>query len=210
MSRHIISVLTISIAVLILTACGVTQSTIHLDKTPTLPTSPSKNITINIIRVTDSREFVLSGDEPTVPQLASVKKINSAATATAAAQVRSMSGTVVADIFTENEVAAIVKNAVEESFRRAGYSVSASATNAIPVDVNITRFWAYNTGSWSFKFHFNISVKMIGDLPVLQKQKIYASSIMLSSAVGAGSWSYENTINKGMDKFIRELAAQLK
>ncbi|HED18252.1 MAG TPA: hypothetical protein ENI74_01975 [Gammaproteobacteria bacterium] len=212
MPRLITSIAIIPIAILFLTACapGPKQYSIRLTETPYLQTSPSKSVVVNIRNVTDSREFIPSGDNPDLPQLATAEKIDPVVISTATAQVRNAFGDVIYDLFTEKKIIAIVKSAIEESFRRAGYTVSNAATNATPVDVNIIRFWAYNTGGLvTFQFYFDISVEMTGDLPVLRKQKKYYSSIKLKSAFGAGSRSFENTINKGMDKFIRELAAQL-
>jgi len=213
MPRLITSIAIIPIAILFLTACasGPKQATIRLTEIPHLQTSPSKSVVVNIRNVTDSREFIPSGDNPDLPQLATVEKIDPVVISTATAQIRNSFGDVNYDIFTEKKIITIVKSAIEESFRRAGYTVSNTTTNATPVDVSIIRFWAYNTVGFStFKFYFDVSVEMTGDLPVLQKQKKYYSSIQLKSVVGGGSRSFKNTINKGMDKFIRELAAQLE
>ena len=194
-----------------LTACGPRQATINITETPKIHTSSTKNITVHIINITDSREFVLNSDNPTLPQLATVKDIGPVITSTAAAQIRDSIGNVIFDIFTEKKITDIVKSAVEESFERAGYNVSNSATNAIPVDVNITQFWSYNTvGAWAmYYFHFDISVEITGILPVLKEQQRYSSNIKLRSAWARTPQSFKNTISKGMDKFIRDLATQL-
>lgn len=211
MSRFLISRTIIPIAVFLLTACGPKQSTIRLTETPKIHTSSTKNITVHIINITDSREFVPSNDNPTLPQLATVKDIGPVIASTATAQLRNVLGNVLLDIFTEKKITDIVKSAIEESFERAGYNVSNSATNAIPIDVNITRFWSYNTGGiWMFHFHFDISVEITGNLSVLKEQQRYSSNIKLASAFGASPRSFNNTISKGMDKFIRDLATKLE
>jgi len=204
-------VLIIPIAIIFLTACGPRKATISLGEIRSLEASSSKNIIVNLRNISDSRDVVLSGENPAIPQLATIKKITPASTSKIVAQIRTLSGNVHSDIFTEKKVATIVKNAIEESFKRAGYNVSNSTENSIPIDVIINQFWAYNTDNfWTFKFHFDISVEIIGDLPVLHKQQTFSSNIQLKSAWAAAPRSYENTINKGMDKFIRELAVQLK
>jgi len=202
-------ILIISIAIIFLSACGPSKAIISLEDIQNLEVSSNKNIVVNIRNVSDSREVVLSGENPAIPQLATVEELSSAPTSTIAAQIRNLSGNVNADIFTEKKITTIVKSAIEESFRRAGYNVSNSEENSIPVNVNIINFWAYNTGFWVFKFHFDISVEILGDLPILHKQQTFSSNIQLTSALGAAPRSYKNTISKGMDKFIRELATQL-
>ncbi len=210
MSRYFIATSFLILTVVSLSACGVVQEKIKINEIHHVKTSANKNIIVNIKSVVDSRSFVLNGDEPSIPQLATVEKIKPSLTATAVAQIRSLSGTTIADIFTEREVITIVKEAIEESFKRAGYTVSESTTDTIPIDVNVVRFWAYNTGSWVFKFNFTITVEINGDLPVLQNTKTFSTSITLSSAWVASSRSYRNTISKGMDKFILELAPHLE
>ena len=210
MSRKILTISFLIFTVLSMSACGVAQKSIKLTEIPRIETKASKNITINIKTVTDSRSFVFNGDDPSIPQLATVKKITPNITTTAVAQVRNLAGTTVMDIFTERKVVVIVKEAVEESFKRAGYTITDSATDATPVDVNIVRFWAYNTGSWVFKFDFNITVELSGDLPVIKNKKTFSTDITLSSGFAAGPHSFRNTISKGMDKFIRELTPQLE
>jgi len=199
------------ITIIFLTACGPRKATISLGEIQRLEVSSSKTIIVNIRNVSDSRKVVLSGENPAIPQLATIKEITPVSTSTIVAQIRNAWGNVVADIFTEKKVAIIVKNAIEESFKRAGYNVSNSAENSIPVDVIVNQFWAYNTDNfWSFIFHFDINVEIIGNLAVLQKQQTFSSNIQLRSVLAAAPQSYENTINRGMDKFIRELVIQLK
>src|SRR5206468_395365 len=65
--------------------------------------------------------------------------------------------------------AALIKDATTDAFARAGYRVveSASAPTDIPVDVDILQFWAYNTGSWTFKFTAVIEAQLRSDVPAI-------------------------------------------
>jgi len=209
MSRSYILAIVLPISIFLLSSCGVAQHTIRNNDTPNITTAATKNTKVYIRNITDSRKFVLNNDNPYLEQLASVENIDPVIVSKATAQARGVSGGVVSDIFTEKKIIDNVKEAIKERFQPAGFSVSNAETNAIPIDVNIIRFWSYNTGTWVFNFHFDISVDLVGDLAVLKAQKNFSSTITKASALGAGPRQYRNTISKGIDKFIRELAAQL-
>jgi hypothetical protein len=207
-----------SVLVLFLTsACTITPepANISLIPIPKLGTPSNQQTPIYIAKVTDERVFKLNSATPSDPSLVTVQQLTAAKTDSAVAQIRSADATVFRDLFLKDKtVADTVKEALEESFRRAGFPVvkapaEAKDARAIPVDVKINRFWAYNTGSWTFLFTFDIEVTVTADTAVLSAGKKISQTVSLKSAVAAGPGSFENTINKGMEMFVNKAVVEL-
>ena len=87
---------------------------------------------------------------------------------------------------------------------------SASAPTDIPVDVDIVQFWAYNTGSWTFKFTAVIETQLRADPPAVVPDNNVSSTLSLQSAVAASPTSFRNTVAKALEKYTQDLSEELK
>ena len=155
-------------AMVVLTGCSITPRPTFIEIVPekaAASASDTRERAVYIRAVNDLRKFTLNASPPQVPSLSSVTALDPKQTATAVAQIRTAGGTVFADVFLKDgkTAAALIKDATTDAFARAGYRVveSASAPTDIPVDVDILQFWAYNTGSWTFKFTAVIEAQIV-------------------------------------------------
>ncbi len=176
------------------------------------PPETLREVTIAVRSVTDERTFTAQSETASDQSLATVETIEDVDTSEAVAQLRAANGAVLFDFFAHKDITDIVKNVVEEAFEGAGYQIAnADASNAVPVDVNIERFWAYDTGgTWAFSFIFDIDIVVQGEIPTLTSGKHFTSSITLHSGWEASRRSFENTINKGLQKFLTEMQSELQ
>jgi len=81
---------------------------------------------------------------------------------------------------------------------------------AIPVNAEILRFWSWNTGYWTFAFHFVTDVSIQAGVPSFEKARTVSGSMLLRSAVMAGEHSFINTTTKGLDNFVMNLQMDLE
>jgi hypothetical protein len=166
--------------------------------------------------ISDSREFTIKADDPATQSVETVDVLTDIETGSMIGQWRAANSNVLADLLLEDSarVTALVSSAVEEGFRRAGYKVvsadSAKSENAIAVDAQVLRFWTYQTGSWTFRFTFEIEVELTGEVANLESGRRIETSTFLRSAVAGRPQSFGNTIDLGMEKFMETLASELQ
>ena len=203
-------------AMVVLTGCSITPRPTFIEIVPekaAASASDTRERAVYIRAVNDLRKFTLNASPPQVPSLSSVTALDPKQTATAVAQIRTAGGTVFADVFLKDgkTAAALIKDATTDAFARAGYRVveSASAPTDIPVDVDILQFWAYNTGSWTFKFTAVIEAQIRSDVPAIAPDSNISSTLSLQSAVAASPTSFRNTVTKALDKYTQDLSAEL-
>jgi hypothetical protein len=168
-----------------------------------------------IVEVKDSRKFVESASVPLDPapqQLVAGGSEDPAITARAFGHLRDASKKPRIDVLLPEgrTVMDLTREALANGFRLAGLRVLApgdpGAGEAIPISAEILRFWSWNTGSWTFTFHFEADVIVRGALPPFDPERRVEGRTTLHSAVGAGSGSYVNTTTKGLADFADKLA----
>ena len=86
---------------------------------------------------------------------------------------------------------------------------SVTAPTDIGIDVDILRFWAYNTGAWTFRFTAIIDTRVRADAPRVAPDNNVTSTLSLQSAVAATPGSFRNTLTKALEKYTEELSAEL-
>jgi uncharacterized lipoprotein YajG len=200
----------------VLTGCSITPRPTFIEVVPeraAASASDTRERAVYIRVVNDLRQFTLNASVPQAPSLSSVTALDPKQTATAVAQIRTAAGTVFADVFLKDgkTAAALIKDATADAFSRAGYRVveSASAPTDIPVDVDILQFWAYNTGSWTFKFTAVIETQIRSDVPAIAPDNKISNTLSLQSAVAASPTSFRNTVTKALEKYTQDLSAEL-
>jgi uncharacterized lipoprotein YajG len=201
---------------IVLTGCSITPRPTFIEIVPEKAATSgvdARDRVVYIRMVNDLRKFVLNSPVPETPALASATALDPKQTATAVAQIRTAAGTVFADVFLKDgkTAAILIKDATADAFSRAGYRVveSASAPTDIPIDVDLLQFWAYNTGSWTFKFTAVIETHIRAEAPAIAPEKNITSSLSLQSAVAATPTSFRNTITKALEKYTQDLSAEL-
>lgn len=206
------------LSTLVISGCSFSprQAKITLAPLPTATAEASDKPTIFISGAKDDRVFSLNAVPPEDQSLETVEQLDPATTATAVAQVRGTNKKVIYDVFLEDRtVADVVSESLEESFRRAGFKVVSKPTetpdpNAIPVEIDIKRFWGYNTGFWTFEFFFDIEITLTAQVAELGSGKSFKDTTNLSSWVAASPNSYRNTISRGMEQFVEKIAQELR
>ena len=203
---------------LLTAGCSITptQKTVVLSPLVISTDAPSRGTVVYVREISDDRDFAIKAAEPATESVQTVDELTEIETGSMIGQWRTASSQVLADLLLEdsNRVTTFVSSAVEEGFRRAGYKVvsadSAASENAVAVDGHIRRFWTYQTGSWTFRFTFEIEVELTGDVADLEEGRRIETSEFLRSAVAGSPKSFGNTINLGMEKFMKTLADELR
>ena len=203
---------------LLSTGCTITasQKTVALAPLAVSANAPTKSVVVYLRNISDDREFSIKSATPVTQSVETVDALADIETGSVIGQWRTANTVVLADLLLEdaNQVSALVSSAVEEAFRRAGYKVvsadRAESESAVPIDGQIHRFWAYQTGSWTFRFTFEIDIGLQADVAGLEDGRRIESSEFLRSAVASSPNSFANTINLGVEKFIEALADQLR
>jgi hypothetical protein len=203
---------------LLSSGCSVTatEKTVILSPFEISTVAPSMETVVYVREISDNRDFAIKAEEPATESVETVDVLAEIETGSMIGQWRTASGDVVADLLLEdsNRVTELVSRAVEEGFRRAGYRVvsvdRAQSENAVAVDGRILRFWTYQTGSWTFRFTFEIEVELTGDVADLGGGRRIETSEFLRSAVAGRPKSFGNTIDLGMEKFMETLADELR
>ncbi len=204
--------------ILQLTGCSITptQETVVLSPLAVSSNVPSKAAVVYVRDISDNREFAIKAGAPATQSVETVNALTDIETGSMVGQWRTASSDVMADLLLvdSNPVTELVSDAIEEGFRRAGYKVvsddRAQSENAVAVDGRIHRFWTYQTGSWTFRFTFEIEVELTGDVSGLDGGRRIEASEFLKSAVAGRPQSFGNTIDVGMEKFIETLANELR
>ena len=185
-------------AVAVLAGCSITPRPAFIEIVPAKAAASgtdTRERAVYIRAVNDLRKFALNSSVPASPSLSTATQLDPGQTATAVAQIRTAAGTV----------------ATADAFSRAGYRVveSLTAPTDIGVDVDVLEFWAYNTGSWTFKFTAVINTRIQADAPSIAPDNNVTSTLSLQSAVAASPGSFRNTVNKALEKYTEELSAEL-
>jgi uncharacterized lipoprotein YajG len=203
-------------AVAVLAGCSITPRPAFIEIVPAKAAASgtdTRERAVYIRAVNDLRKFALNSSVPASPSLSTATQLDPGQTATAVAQIRTAAGTVFADVFLKDgkTVAALMKDATADAFSRAGYRVVEllTAPTDIGVDVDVLEFWAYNTGSWTFKFTAVINTRIQADAPSIAPDNNVTSTLSLQSAVAASPGSFRNTVNKALEKYTEELSAEL-
>jgi uncharacterized lipoprotein YajG len=185
-------------AVAVLAGCSITPRPAFIEIVPAKAAASgtdTRERAVYIRAVNDLRKFALNSSVPASPSLSTATQLDPGQTATAVAQTRTAAGT----------------DATADAFSRAGYRVveSLTAPTDIGVDVDVLEFWAYNTGSWTFKFTAVINTRIQADAPSIAPDNNVTSTLSLQSAVAASPGSFRNTVNKALEKYTEELSAEL-
>jgi hypothetical protein len=223
--KDALTVLSGKIGILLLCAFGLmstgctitaTQKPVVLSPLAISENSPTRDVAVYLREISDSREFTTSANLPSTQSVVTVDDLDDIEIGSVIGQWRTSSSDVLADLLLEdsNRVTTLVGSAIEEGFRRADYEVvsadRAVSENAIAIDGQIHRFWTYQTGSWTFRFTFEIEVELQGDVADLEEGRLIETSEFLRSAVAGRPASFGNTIDLGMEKFIEALASELR
>jgi hypothetical protein len=181
-----------------------------------VPSDPGSGKAVTIVRVTDIRKFEEAPRDPSIPSLKGSEIGDKTITSRAIARKRNTYGKALGDILLPEgrTVEEVVKEALTRSFREAGYrvveQVSVSKDEAIPVEAEIEKFWAWFTpGFWSLSLEFEANVKITGDIPPFKTGEVVRGYILLHSQA-ATTQAWMNTINKGIENFVQAVKKRLQ
>ncbi|MFH1146763.1 MAG: hypothetical protein V1736_03565, partial [Pseudomonadota bacterium] len=79
----------------------------------------------------------------------------------------------------------------------------------VPIEADIEQFWSWVTpGFWAVSMEFEAKVNIKGDVPPFKDGEMVRGYVELhTQAAGTGSWL--NTINKGIESFVTEVKKRL-
>jgi hypothetical protein len=184
---------------------------VRVNKTP----NPESGRTVAIMRVTDGRVFEKAPSKASIPSLKGGEIDNKAITSRAIARKRNAYGKALGDIVLPEgrTVENVVKEALEKSFREAGYrvvdDVKESKEQVVPIEADIEQFWSWFTpGFWAVSLEFEAKVKIKGDVPGFKNGETVRGYVEAHTQA-AGTRAWLSTINKGIDSFVAEVKKRL-
>jgi hypothetical protein len=161
------NILVLATAAAALSGCAIGRSTIDLSVAPGEPAGAERAYVK--VQVADQRTFQLNPTDPSVPSLAEEDFKDSALRARAIARKRNAMGQALGDVTLPEgrTVAQLVRDAAIKALRQRGYAVvddrSPEAANAMALDLNIVKFWAWGTpGFAAYTLTFESEVAMRG------------------------------------------------
>ena len=189
---------------------------IDLKVAPSTDLAEGRAVVIGEVR--DRREFLASeplGDGASPQQLVAGGADDPAIVARAVAQIRDARKRPRIDVLLPEggSVSELVRAALANGFRLAGFRVLAAddpnAASATPISAEIERFWSWNSGSWTFTFHFEADVLVRGAVAPFDPERKVQGRATLHSAVAATPASFLNTATKGLEDFANQVADAL-
>jgi len=196
--------------VLVLAGCATGRDIVDV-RVPNMPQNPAAGNIVTFARVTDGRTFELKPTTHSTPSLKNKKEIgDKSVTVRAIARKSNSWGSEIGDIVLPEgrSVEVLVEEALVRAFRESGYRVVAKddpdCAKAIPVEVDIEKFWTwFNPGFWTIRLEFESRVKLKGNLPALEKGAfIFADAG--HNAGGATQSAWVETWRRGLEALVQK------
>lgn len=177
-----------------------------------LPVSvnPPLDKAIRFVRITDLRQFEPSPDDPATPSLTLGDIANADIKSRAYARMVNRFGKVEGDVALPEgrSVMAVVKEALTKALRESGYRVLEAADpdydTAIPIEVDIQRFWGWLTVGYEVvPVNFEARVIVTGNFKPFEKGlEIKGSAVVEVPSITATTWN--ETVNAALDVMMED------
>ena len=133
--------------------------------------NPTAGPTVTITKVTDMRKFETDPKNDDTPRLRESKDIGNRAVTSRAFGYGRLGADSLYFVMTDQTVEGLVQTAVENALRDRGYSVvannSPAAANAVPVEVEIRKFWfVLSQGFWTIGLGTDVEVEIKSRLAI--------------------------------------------
>lgn len=200
-------------AVLLGSGCATTRG--ELDVRSTVQPNPQTGTAVKIVSVEDRRVFEVSPKSASIPSLKGSEINDKAITSRAIARKRNTYGKALGDILLPEgrTVPMLARENITQAFRQAGYRVleagDADYGQAVPVTVEIRKFWAWMTpGFWALTVEFETEMNVTGSVGKLGAGKVVRGYVRNSSAMAtSGIWL--DTVQQGLTDFVSNLKKEL-
>lgn len=161
-------------AMALLGGCAASRSVV-LPDAGTAIENPAQGLAVRIDKVEDARRFEAAPNTPDIPSLPGNDLLNSSLTSRAIGRKRGGFGLALGDVLLPEgqTVSQLVRDAVAQGFRRAGYRVLAAGEpgyeQATPITARINEFWSwFNPGFAQVTIKNRASIDVAGTLPPLK------------------------------------------
>lgn len=216
--RNIILRFSVLVLVILATACAVkpTKEIIDINIAVASPQLVTSSPIVVIRNVRDARTFVSFDEDRSKPQLVTNGLDDPTITARTLGQFTTAGGERLWDFLLPEDgktVEDLVREALTRAFTLAGITVvepGEHTDEAIPVDAEIITFWSWNTGKWTFKFHFLSEIAIQGEIPPFENGETVSGSIWKVSVISGGSRSYINTITEGLEDLVQNAQSRIE
>jgi len=186
-----------------------------LDVTYEETANPVNGEAIKFVRVSDNRQFQIDPPQPDIPSLKNDEINDPAITSRAIARKRNGFGQALGDILLPEDetVAGLVESSLSRGFRENGYRVVGPGDpdfdDAIPVEVDIEKFWGwFNPGFWSITLKYETVLLVSGPVGSFVNGKVFDSHVELGFQTASGG-NWLKTINANLDALNKDIAADL-
>lgn len=202
------------LAFVLLNGCATSRGI--LDVKSDTGVNPLTGQAVKITSVVDNRIFELNPSTASIPSLKGGEINDKTISSRAIARKRNSYGKALGDILLPEgrTVAMLAQEAVTRAFRESGYRVlvkgDAGYDKVADVKVDIHKFWAWmSPGFWTIALEFETEMTVNAastNLKTGKKIKGYIRN--KSAAAGSGTWL--ETVNKGLNNFVQNLKKELK
>ena len=201
-------------AMALLGGCATSRSVVLPDG-GTAVENPAQGLAVRIETVEDIRRFEAAPKTPDIPSLPADDILNTSLTSRAIARKRNGFGMALGDVLLpENQtVSQLVRDALAQGFRRAGYRVlkvgEAGYEQATPITARINEFWSwFNPGFASVTIKNRAAVDLAGAVPSLQNGVTVRNEVSESmQAVFEDDW--RKIAGKGLAELSEKIQAAL-
>ena len=214
--RHFIQRFRWILAILLLpliTGCALTREIQDITIPPVA--DPSGAMKVAITSVTDSRIFERFTEDYSTPSVMSEDLQNSAIKARAIHRKANLNGGLMGDVLLPEgrTVATVTRELATSAFRSAGISVlepgTPGFTQAIPVQIDIQQFWAWQTMDSDCDIVFDIRLNIRSPLPPFQQGKQISGRGLMGQLWGTDE-EFIAPFREGLDQVSRSITAALK
>ena len=213
MNRTIKTTLAI-ILIMIMTGCATNRGVIDInDDTSANPTVGKE---LKFVRVTDKRDFQANPKEANIPSLKNNEINDISITSRAIARKRNSYGKALGDILLPEgkTVMGIVENRLSKGFKENGYRVLSSGDanydTAIPVEVDIEKFWGwFSPGFWSIGLNFQTSIIVTAPVREFKKGIEFDSEVQERFQNASGS-NWKAVINISLDELNDDIQKEIQ
>lgn len=187
-----------------------------LDVETVVDENPETGVAVKFARISDNREFFMDPPQANMPSLKGGEIGDEAITSRAIARKRNSFGQALGDILLPegDTVTGLVEEQLTDSFRDSGYRVveesDADFANAIPLEVDIDKFWGwFQPGFWQIKLQYETVIRIQGPLDPYVSGKTYENKTELGAQSASGK-NWLRAIQLNLDEITDDVKTDLK
>lgn len=201
------------ITLTMMVGCATNRGVIEIQDVPVA--NPSQGVGLKFSRISDNRAFELKPAQASTPSLKNGEIEDTEITSRAIARKRNGYGMALGDILLPEgrTVAEVVQNRLTKGFQENGYRVltpgDANYDSAIPLDVDINKFWGWmSPGFLSIGLNFQTAIDVTAPIKGLENSIEVDSEVQKRFQTAAGR-NWKTVIDLSLDELSADILKEL-